>query len=271
MHPLHGLRAALLPCLLAAAMSPAAAGAATDNPLVLGKQEIYEQSLAALTQLFVIALLMESAFATIFNWRVFLAYFSRTGVKTLVMIVASLVVVNVFEADILASLLSAYKAVPVPSGPVSRLVTALILAGGSAGVYNLMKTLGLRSDTREEEVRARPARDKAWLAVRIQRRKAAGPVFVKIKNLGPLNTYAGASPPMPIVGTVAFSRRSLADLMLRRTDRFPENGGYELQPDVAYELTVEGIDSAGAALGWPTAPMVFALAPGAIVDLTASL
>src|SRR5689334_10304627 len=35
--------------------------------------QIYEKSLAALTMLFVLAVLLENAFAVIFNWRVFLA------------------------------------------------------------------------------------------------------------------------------------------------------------------------------------------------------
>jgi hypothetical protein len=137
-------------------VAAAAVAAAPDNPLTLGDQAIYEKSLAALTMLFVIAILLENAFAIIFNWRVFLAYFSSRGVKTIVMIVGSLIVVNVFDVDIVASLISAYKAAAEPSGPVSKFITALILAGGSTGVYNRMYALGYRSERREAELNAKP-------------------------------------------------------------------------------------------------------------------
>lgn len=255
------------PLLIVLAMPAIAA----DNPLALDDPEIYKRSLAALTQLFVIAVLLESAFATIFNWRVFLAYFSRTGVKTLVMIVGSLLVVNIFDVDVLASLLSAYKPEAVPSGPVSKLITALILAGGSAGVYNVMKALGYRNDNRDEEARQRPAPDKAWLAVRVKRGAGVGPAIVRLQKHGPIAAFAGPNPPVPIVGTVSFSRRSLADLMLRRSDRFPESGGYVLLPDVVYELSVES-ESPNGKVTWPAnGAFAFALAPGAIVDITANL
>ncbi len=42
------------------------------NPLALDDNAIYRRSLAALTMLFVVAVLLESAFSVIFNWRVFL-------------------------------------------------------------------------------------------------------------------------------------------------------------------------------------------------------
>jgi hypothetical protein len=152
--------------------------AAASNPLTLtlDNDQIYRKSLAALTMLFVIAVLLENALSVIFNWRVFLAYFSVRGAKTIIMIVISLLIVNAFGLDVMASLIAAYKSpsnAPVNpasiSGPVSLFVTALILAGGSSGVNKIMTALGFRNDHREEDVTPRPPINKACVAVRVNR------------------------------------------------------------------------------------------------------
>jgi hypothetical protein len=62
----------------------------TEKAKVATDDSIYGKSGAALTMLFVIAVLLESAFAVIFEWRVFLAYFSVRGIKPIIMIAASL-------------------------------------------------------------------------------------------------------------------------------------------------------------------------------------
>src|SRR5262245_36833597 len=66
------------------AAEPAKPAKAPANELALGSDAIYKSSLAALTMLFVVAVLVESALNPIFNWRVFLTYFSSTGVKTII-------------------------------------------------------------------------------------------------------------------------------------------------------------------------------------------
>jgi hypothetical protein len=236
------------------------------NPMALGNPAIYEKSAAALTQLFVIAVLLESAFTVLFTWRVFLIYFNRSGVKTLVMVSASVVVVHVFDVDILASLLAVYKGSSVASGPLSKFITALILAGGSAGVNNVMRALGYRSKASDQALGERPPRDKSWLAVRVRRVRA-----VTVLPLGSLSAFAGAGhpAPAPIAGTIAFARNSVSDLMLRRVDRFPQSGGHELQPDTVYQVAVVGVDAQGQEITTSLRPMVFA--PGAIVDISIDL
>jgi hypothetical protein len=52
--------------------------------IALGNNEVFQKSFAALTMLFVLAVLLENAFALLFNWRVFQAYFSARGVRTLI-------------------------------------------------------------------------------------------------------------------------------------------------------------------------------------------
>ncbi len=95
---LRALRAvvALIPLCLGIAGT---AWAADDAAQALGlSNEVYTASAKALTMLFVTAVVLESAFAVIFNWRVFLAYFDTRGLKTIVMIVISTIVVFLFQA-----------------------------------------------------------------------------------------------------------------------------------------------------------------------------
>lgn len=105
----------------------------------------FEVSLRALTALFVLAILIESALSVIFNWRLYLKFFSNRGMKTLIMIGVAALVVWTFNIDILEKMLASYG-VPVSSESffLSNLLTALILAGGSAGVYKILVALGYR-------------------------------------------------------------------------------------------------------------------------------
>jgi hypothetical protein len=247
--------------------------AAASNPLTLDNDQIYRKSLAALTMLFVIAVLLENALSVIFNWRVFLAYFSVRGAKTIIMIFISWLIVNAFGLDVMASLIAAYKSSPnAPvnpasiSGPVSLFVTALIVAGGSSGVNKIMTALGFRNDHREEDVTPRPPINKAWVAVRVNRQRAASEVFVKIREVGP----ADANAPTPIAGVVSLKRMQLSRLLFRDFRRFPQNGGYTVSPNIVYEISVETKDTDGNALR-ALDGQVYVFAAGAIVDFAVTL
>lgn len=244
---------------------------------------VYAASLSALTILFVTAVVLESAFATIFNWRVFLAYFSSRGVKTIVMVVVSLIVVYVFKLDVVASLIAAYKmpaAGDAPmddalyrqlvnslSGPVSKIVTALVLAGGSAGVNNLLTALGFRSP-RDAEIVSTPPQDEAWVAVRVRKMNAVGEVQVVVSKVDAL--AAGEIAPPAIAGSIGFARPRLKDLLLRNLDRFPQNGGYVVRPNVPYRIVVEGKDAKGDPLKRLDG-RYYVFAPRAIVDFNVSM
>ena len=215
--------------------------------------------------MFVVAVLLESAFSIIFNWRVFLTYFDTRGVKTIIMIVVSLIVVIAFNLDVVASLVAAYTQVgdapvAVDSRPVSKFITALILAGGSAGVYNIMYALGYRNDRREQEMAKTPTSGKAWVSVRVLRVAGARDVFVKIKRVG----APGDTSPAPIAGTIGGERPSLGELLFRNPDRFPQNGGYTVEPGVVYNIAVTGKTADGDELQAMGEDYVFA--DRAIVD-----
>lgn len=244
-----------------------AAKVATDD-------SIYGKSGAALTMLFVIAVLLENAFAVIFEWRVFLAYFSVRGIKPIIMIVASLAIVHGFDLDIVANLIAAFKSLkdmpPIEpgtiTGPVSKVITALILAGGSAGINRIMHALGIRSETREEDAVPKPPSKKAWIAVHVsgQAARAKG-IQVKLKEIPAAQVQ---NPPDPIAGGIGGQRVPVSSLILRNTDRFPQNGGYTVTPGVVYEIRVEATDENGAPL--TALGKQYAFAEGAIVDFEVS-
>ena len=147
---------------------------------------------------------------------------------------------------------------------MSKFVTALILAGGSAGIHNIMTALGFRNSNRQQEVIQHPPKTEAWISIRVKRVNAVGEVEVKIANLGAVGA-AGAPPaPEPTAGTVVSRRPPLRDLFLRNINRFPQNGGYSLVPSTIYKISVMAKDDQGNSITRLGQTYVFA--PGAIVD-----
>lgn len=266
-------------CALSLAMFDQSAALAQADIRPVGLSDaVYSTSISALTVLFVMAVVLESAFAVIFNWRIFLAYFSTKGVKTIVMVVVSLILVYAFNLDVVASLITAYKLpagsgapldssafateVAKVSGTVSKITTALVLAGGSAGVHNLMNALGFRSN-REAEIEPVPPQDEAWVAVKVKRVNAVGRVQVVISKVDAMPQ--GEVAPPAIAGSIGFSRPRVSDLLLRNIDRFPQNGGYVVKPNEPYRILVEGQDKNGSTLT-RLGDRYYVFAPRAIVD-----
>lgn len=248
---------------------PAGAIAADDaqTAFALGNNEIYSKSLAALTMLLVLAILLENALAVIFNWRLFLTYFSAKGTRTLIMIAAAWLLVAGLHIDIIASLMDVYLETAVRSGVETQFLTALILAGGSSGVYSIMKVLGYRQDVPQDVIAPKPPPTKAWLAVRTRRVNARGPILVKVKEVTPLPKDV----PSPIAGVVGGGRVPLGDIFFRNPNRFPQSGGYTLDANKLYEVTVEGEDGNGQPIVKPDGNRLYVFAPGAIVDLEVNI
>lgn len=251
---------ALLPALVLALPGMAQQLGAAD--INLNDDDIYAASLKALTVLLVVAILIENALALIFNWRVFRAYFSVSGLKAVISFVVSLIVVIQFKLDIMSSLLAAYGDAPVVEGSNNigtEILTALIVAGGSAGVHNLMRAMGYRGEADAEE--RLPPKDRAWVAVRVRRKAGVGALQVTVTE----DPSAPATLPA-MAGTVMAARPNLLSLLMRSNDRFPQNGGYEVVPGKAYRLSVIGRDRDGARVVVPVSEEPVKLAPRAIVD-----
>lgn len=236
---------------------------AAPAPVTENDTSIYTESIAALTKLFVLAVLIESALALIFNWRVFLEFFNKRAIKTIVMFVVSLTVVRTFDIDIVADLMKIYDPNSNPSNMMSTTLTALILAGGSSGVNNLFIALGFRSRRREQT--PQPPKNEAWIAILIHRDSAAtGEVLVQISE----ETSGGTAEHDSIAGSIN-ARKKLRDLFFPNRNRFPSSGGYKVEAGKVYQISVSGKDESGnpqTALG-----ETYSFAPRAIVDLDVTI
>lgn len=107
-----------------------------------------------------LSLVFESAMSVIFDWRLFIRHFEGRGVKTpLIIGVAFLTFLN-YDLDIVTKLLAAFPETDVQAGDVTlpgQLLTALLIAGGSGGVFRIFSRLGIRSPE-ERERKARKER-----------------------------------------------------------------------------------------------------------------
>src|SRR5215813_1961306 len=175
----------------------------------------YSAGFKALFVLFVLAVVLESALAILFNWRPFVENFNARAVRPPVSFVVSLVFVRTFSLDLVTSLVNAATTASFPPSDTGKILTALVLAGGSAGVNNLLVALGYRQQRTPEAVAPKPPPTKAWIAVRLQRRKAVGPVTVL------MGTPPQASDPPPLVGVISGTSRPGLRYFLADPGRFP--------------------------------------------------
>jgi len=105
-----------------------------------------------------LSLVFESAMSVLFDWRLFIRYFEGRGVKTpLIITVAFLVFLN-YDLDIVAELLRGFPEIQAqnigsPTLP-GQILTALLIAGGSGGVFRIFARLGIRNpEARERKAR----------------------------------------------------------------------------------------------------------------------
>lgn len=235
--------------LVTLAVSSGSAAAATHN------DDMYKESAKIVASLLIVALVLESAFATIFNWRVFRTYFSSSGWKTIVMVIASWLVVTQFSFDATGDLFNLYSNQASPG--LSGFITALVLAGGSSGINRLLQSLGYRSPTVDL---AQPLQStQAWVAVRVKRSRAVGQIQVHIGE-----TQQAAADLTPLAGTIGSRRPTLAELLFRNPNRFPANDGYSIDVGKTYQIVVEGRDNAGNTVTGLKG--FYRFAPRAIVD-----
>lgn len=92
----------------------------------------------------VISVVFETAMTPIFNWRVFLTHFESKGIKTPVVIVTAFFVFWSYDLDIVEEILRAMGH-EQKSEFGGRVLTALLVAGGSDGVFRIFDKLGIRN------------------------------------------------------------------------------------------------------------------------------
>ena len=194
-----------------------------------------------LVGVFVVATLMESALATIFNWRLYREFFDGHATKTLVMIAAGWAVVECFDYDLFQKIVSAAGG-PAEQGEISKPLSALVLAGGSSAIYELFKSLGLRPPAEPPDARQQPAENKAWVSVKILPDQAVGDIQVHIDPVDNPTDAERAAPPIAGVlrGQRGFGERIRSVFFADRM-RLPAYGGKTIDAgEKVYRIVVSG-------------------------------
>lgn len=228
----------------------------------LADAKLYETSFKALFALFVLAVLVENGLALVFNWKPFLNYFDSRVVKPVIGLIFAYLFVSLFNLDIVSELMSSYSGQPISLSWPGQLLSAMIIAGGSAGVNRLMRSLGFRAMQSVPDD-PKPQNDtEAWIAVRLERVNATGTVtvvFGKDKHESVIGTIVGTS-----------KKGSFLRLFLRDKGRYPQSGGYSVGVGGPYRMWLVGQDQSGNLVEskkWGP----FSLAARAIVDVTLEL
>jgi hypothetical protein len=192
---------------------------------------------AVLFALFALAILLETALATLFTWPVFLDRINRRNARMPIAMLLGVLVAWGLGFHIVSRLSATLGSSSVTPFPIwlDNLVSGLILAGGSAGVRNMMASLGLVTPARRLDPVPAPAENKAWISVSADRRDANAPLAVLLTVTDANGTqgpqYAGtirahARPPQPFF-----------KLFLTNRARFPQVAGYSV--DVGKKYTIE--------------------------------
>lgn len=216
---------------------------------------VLPESGQTIVKLFVLAALLESALALLFNWRPFVVTLDGRAVKPLLTFIAALVLVFAFGLDDLEELLEAYGSSPITGDGerVSQILEAMIIAGGSSGVNSLLRTLGFRAIP-AAQIEQKPPPTEAWLSVGLTRVNAVGPVQVVTTPGGELGTIHGT-----------MRKPGLASFFLQDKGKLPQSGGKPVAPGVEIQVKVVGFNATGE--GLTSTPQEVTPAPGALIDL----
>jgi hypothetical protein len=173
---------------------------------------------------------------------------------------AAWLLVSQFGLDLVTTVVGAATGGQTDSSVPGTVLTAMVLAGGSAGVNNVLVALGFREKKTPEAAIPKPPPDKAWIAVRINRKLAVRSIEVHI------GTPSAANAPIPLVGMINGTSKRGLRYFLSDPGRFPTFGGHQVPAGVETRVDVIGQDKNKQNL--PTVqwgPHV--IAGGAIIDL----
>lgn len=103
------------------------------------------KGLDLLLKFFMLAVVIEVAFATIFQWKIYLKYFHDKGYKTPIIVVISFIFCKTANLNIVGELVTVLfgKAHEINNN-IGLFITALLLAGGSSGMNTLFSKLKIR-------------------------------------------------------------------------------------------------------------------------------
>lgn len=105
----------------------------------------------------ILSVVFEVALTPLFNWRVFMARFEGKGYKTPITVVLAFVVFWGYDLDIISDLLVAMnRSAKMSIG--GQILTALLIAGGSSGVFQILTKLKIRMEPKDRAAKAEEAK-----------------------------------------------------------------------------------------------------------------
>ncbi len=226
--------------------------------------EVFGQAGRAVFYLFVVAVILESALALLFNWKPFVENLVPRAVRPVIAFLAAILVVNLLGMDVVAALANALDGTKHEVTATGQVITAMVIAGGSSGVNTMLVALGFRAVKTPETVAPKPPPQMAWLAVRALDGKSRGDLFVF------LTTPPGGGD--ALLGVIKGRSKPTSPLSWFVSDRgrLPNYGGHTVQPGQSYVIEVRGKDENGVPLPPATyGPLQFA--KGAVVDIDVKL
>ncbi len=223
--------------------------------------DVLGTSALILLRLFVLAVVLESAMTVIFQWRPVAASLDPRAARPLATFIVAAVLVLTLDLDIVGALARSYAVhagtAAAADSWVTVLLTALVLAGGSAGINTMLRSLGYRS-IEPDPVHVRPPPTEAWIAVRWR-----GDAVANADRLDVLIRKEGDAD-WSIIGTVATTGGKLLGWLFRDRRSFPPSGGFVVPLGVPTAVAIARAGGTPVAAGtW--GPRTFVA--GALVDI----
>jgi len=180
----------------------------------------YARVAGVLGIILVLAIVLETGLATLFNWKWFQDYLEGKGLRTPIAVLVSWFFVYFYGLDVVSDLLSAFtaKGASFDKTLPGQIITAFIVAGGSGTVNRLFAALGLRPPVQDPTPDSRQQAQFVLNLTRGANLAPNAPVTVKINN-------------------------QLVWTLQNQATRFPAQGTYSLPPG-PYQIHLEGPSNA---------------------------
>ncbi|MDD5059066.1 MAG: hypothetical protein PHQ60_14450 [Sideroxydans sp.] len=111
-----------------------------------------------------ISIIFEVALHPVFNWSIFMKRFDGKGLKTPITVITAFIVFQNYDMDIIRDVLNAQHIDGSTTHSLAaggKFLTALLIAGGSAGVLQIFRKLGIRPPEAERSAQVAKLKDEA--------------------------------------------------------------------------------------------------------------
>lgn len=235
-----------------------------------------QKAFVVLMAAFVLALLLESAFALLFNWRLFQEFFVGRAWRTPIMFAISLVIVRRFDLDLLEQVFAAYRGQQPDGGWLSSILTAMIISGGSVGVNSIMVGLGFRSPIPKAEAEANKIKldsDEAYVSLDVRDPERGRKLSIEmLQTIGTGEHY----PTLAVIGGNHGGR--LKAILFPNRARVPRSGGMRVQASgKCYRFVIRDLETGkyynidGQPIDSINKATEFSFAPKAFVDFVVDM